>query len=103
MRWFRDIRFITSMTSKKSEKIEIFSKIRFLTLDNIDFDDALCDLYWTKGPLPGYISSKNFKRIREERQDQKHKEPKKRLKNESSSFSIAYKTTTKFCLNSVKF
>ena len=77
MRWFRDIRFITSMTSKKLKKMEFFSKILFLALGNIDLDDVLYDLYRTKGPLVGYISFKNFKRIREERQGQRQKDPKK--------------------------
>lgn len=68
------------MTSKKLRKIEFFSKIPFLTLGNIDLDDVLCDLYRTKGPLVDYISFKIFKRIREERQGQKQKDPKKASK-----------------------
>ncbi len=62
---------------EKLRKMEFFSKIFFLTLGNIDLDDVLCDLYRTKGPLVDYISFKNFKRIREERQGQKQKHPKK--------------------------
>ena len=76
------------MTWEKLKKIEIFSKTRFLTVDNLDLDDVLCDFYWPKSPLASDISFKNFKRVGEERQGQKQKELKKRLKNGDCSFFI---------------
>ena len=56
MRWFRDIQFIKPMTLKKFEK-----KWNFLTISNMDLDEAPCDMYHTKGLLTICIGLKSLK------------------------------------------
>ncbi len=60
--------------------MELFCKIFFLTLSNINPGDVLCDIHRREGPLVDYIGFKNFKRIREERQGKKQRDPKKASK-----------------------